>query len=126
MGQFRQVPVARESQNATRASSPEESPELEALFKALADSTRRRILRLLDRRSRTVNEVVRHFHLTQPSISRHLAILRNVGLVRDERRGRHIVYRLGDRRRLDDALRFLQAFNRGREEDESRGTPEPR
>ena len=61
--------------------------QLDAIFKALADSTRREILKLLIDRPLAVHEIVGHFHLTQPSISRHLSILRAAGLVLHERRG---------------------------------------
>ena len=54
-------------------------------FKALADPTRRRILELLR---------AEHFDISKPSLSHHLAALRNAGLVTDERHGQNIVYSL--------------------------------
>ncbi len=81
--------------------------ELDRVFKALADSTRREILYLLIDRQMAVNEIVDHFHLTQPSISRHLAILRSAGLVLHQRRGQRVIYRLGSPELIDVATSFL-------------------
>ena len=63
-------------------------------FKALADPTRRKILDLLKDGNLTAGEIARHFEMTKPSISNHLSILKNAGLVWDERQGQHIVYSL--------------------------------
>ena len=50
--------------------------EMDRLFKAVADPTRRRILKLLSAGPRSVSEVVEQFRLAQPTISCHLAVLR--------------------------------------------------
>ncbi|MEZ4671108.1 MAG: metalloregulator ArsR/SmtB family transcription factor [Anaerolineae bacterium] len=50
-------------------------------FEALADPTRRRILDLLRERPRIVNELVDLLDITQPGVSKHLRVLREVGLV---------------------------------------------
>ena len=63
-------------------------------FKALADPTRRKILDLLKDGELTAGEIADHFDMTKPSISNHLSLLRQAGLVRDERRGQYIVYAL--------------------------------
>jgi len=63
-------------------------------FKALADPTRRKILDLLKGGELTAGEIADHFDMTKPSISNHLSLLRQAGLVRDERRGQYIVYAL--------------------------------
>jgi DNA-binding transcriptional ArsR family regulator len=80
-------------------------------FAALADSTRTRILDLLARRARTVNEIVELFQLTQPAISRHLRILREVGLVSVEPQGKSRVYHL-DPRPLRAIDRWLARYRR--------------
>ena len=64
------------------------------LFKALADPTRRKILRLLRESDLTAGEIADHFNITKPSISHHLNILKQSGLVLDERKGQYIVYSL--------------------------------
>ncbi len=63
-------------------------------FKALSDPTRRKILDLLKERDRTAGEIAEHFTMTKPSISNHLNILKQAGLITDERQGQHIVYSL--------------------------------
>lgn len=61
-------------------------------FKALADPTRRHILELLAQGDLTAGEIAAHFDMAKPSVSHHLNILKNAGLVADERRGQNIVY----------------------------------
>ncbi|ADG05019.1 autorepressor SdpR family transcription factor [Kyrpidia tusciae] len=63
-------------------------------FKALSDPTRRQILRLLRGGDLTAGEIADHFSLTKPSISHHLNVLKQAGLVTDERRGQQIIYSL--------------------------------
>ena len=63
-------------------------------FKALADPTRRRILELLREGNCTAGELAEHFDISKPSLSHHLATLKNAGLVTDERHGQSIVYSL--------------------------------
>jgi ArsR family transcriptional regulator, arsenate/arsenite/antimonite-responsive transcriptional repressor len=63
-------------------------------FRALADPTRREILRMLRGRPRTSGEIAARFDSSWPTISRHLAVLRDAGLVRAERRGQEIHYEL--------------------------------
>jgi DNA-binding transcriptional ArsR family regulator len=53
----------------------------EAVFRAIADPTRRRILGLLRGRKHTVGEIAGHFRMSRPAVSRHLRLLRSVGLV---------------------------------------------
>jgi len=80
--------------------------ELTTIFKALSDETRRRILLLVDERDRSVGELVDHFQISQPSVSRHLAILRRAGLVSGRRSGQRVFYRL----RPDMLLTFMRDF----------------
>jgi ArsR family transcriptional regulator len=61
-------------------------------FRALADPTRRRILRLLRERRRTSGEIADAFRSSWPTISRHLAVLRSAGLIVAERKGQFIEY----------------------------------
>ncbi len=80
-------------------------------FKALSDETRRNILRLLDDREHSVNEIVGNFHLSQPTISRHLSVLKEANLVLDQRRGQHVVYQLNSPALADSARRFFGRFD---------------
>ncbi len=75
-------------------------------FKALSDPTRREILRLLGRRDMSVGEIVDKFAMSQPSISRHLALLRSAGLVTSRRDGQNVVYGL-DTTVMQDVVRTL-------------------
>lgn len=63
-------------------------------FKALSDPTRRQILEMLKKSDLSVNEIAAHFNISQPSISRHLSILKNADLVSDKRQGQRIIYSL--------------------------------
>ena len=74
---------------------------IEALFKALADSTRLRILALLVGGEVCVCEIHDALTLPQPTVSRHLAYLRRSGLVETRREGLWIHYRLAS---LDDTV----------------------
>jgi ArsR family transcriptional regulator len=67
---------------------------LAALFKAIGDATRQEILLMLEERERSVGEIVERFKLSQPTISRHLAVLHQAGLVSRRREGQKVVYSL--------------------------------
>ena len=81
-------------------------------FGALADPTRARIVDSLATGPRTVNEIVELFSITQPSISRHLRVLRKAGLVSVQPEGRQRVYRLepGPLREIDRWLDRYRQF----------------
>jgi ArsR family transcriptional regulator len=70
--------------------------ELEQYFKALGDTNRLRILNLLLHGELCVCDIQYVLEATQPNVSRHLAYLRNSGLVLDRRDGYRIYYRLAD------------------------------
>lgn len=63
-------------------------------FRAIADGTRRQILAMLRERPRTSGEIAAQFASSWPTISRHLAVLREAGLVLTERRGQEIYYEI--------------------------------
>jgi ArsR family transcriptional regulator, arsenate/arsenite/antimonite-responsive transcriptional repressor len=73
-----------------------EERHLTKVFKALSDGTRLEILRLLEGQQRTVGEIVGNFSLSQPTISRHLSVLKDADLVLDHRQGQNVIYRLND------------------------------
>src|SRR5712664_3269381 len=66
----------------------------DGMFRAVADPTRRSILERLQQRELTVLELCEPFQITQPSLSKHLAVLRRSGLIVARRSGRHRYYRL--------------------------------
>jgi len=67
---------------------------VDSVFKALADPTRRKILRLLRNGPRTSGQIAEHFSSAWPTISRHLGVLRDAGLILAERDGQQIIYEL--------------------------------
>ena len=92
----------------------QEVSQLEAdLCFAFADPTRILILYALNERPRNVTELTNDLGLNQPTISRHLKILRDRGLVYTERQGVVIQYHLADKR-LIEALDLLRGVLRDR------------
>jgi ArsR family transcriptional regulator len=91
----------------------------DALFKALADPTRRRILQLLKQRSRTAGELARAFSLTMGSLSYHYNALKAADLVRSERRGRQVVYSINTSVFEDAALMLADLFHLRQREEET-------
>ncbi|HEY9765874.1 MAG TPA: autorepressor SdpR family transcription factor [Chroococcales cyanobacterium] len=67
---------------------------LDAVFKALADPTRRKILSLLREKPLNAGEIAAHFEISKPSISHHLNQLKDAGLIYGERDGTTITYHL--------------------------------
>lgn len=67
---------------------------MDAVAQALADPIRRDILRMLRERPLTAGAIGGAFAVSRPAVSRHLRVLREAGLVRDEARGREREYRL--------------------------------
>jgi DNA-binding transcriptional ArsR family regulator len=64
------------------------------VFKALADPTRREILRLLSGGERTAGELASSFDMSKPSMSHHFAVLKEADLIRRRRDGQQIYYSL--------------------------------
>lgn len=62
-------------------------------FNAIAEPRRREILEFLAGDERSVSEIVAALALAQPSVSKHLIVLRDVGLVTARREGKHTLYR---------------------------------
>lgn len=80
-------------------------------FKALSDETRLRILALLSDGELCVCDLMAALELPQSTVSRHLAYLRNAGLVEDERRGVWMFYRLKQETPLGKSLISLLLEN---------------
>lgn len=76
-------------------------------FNAVAEPRRRQILLFLAHDEREVGEIVSALGLDQPSVSKHLGVLREVGLVRVRRNGRHRLYRTNA-----DAIRPLHEWTK--------------
>ena len=67
--------------------------QLQKVFKTLSDPTRIRILRLLEQEELVVQEIMDVLGMAQSRVSRHLAILREAGLILDSRDGTYVSYR---------------------------------
>ncbi len=67
-------------------------------FNAVAEPKRRQVLELLGARELSVNEIVTKLGWTQPMVSKHLGVLRQVGLVSERRVGRQRMYRVNAQR----------------------------
>src|SRR5512134_2236225 len=63
-------------------------------FNAVAEPKRRQVLDLLGARELSVNEIVKELGWTQPMVSKHLGVLKQVGLVSERRVGRQRLYRV--------------------------------
>jgi DNA-binding transcriptional ArsR family regulator len=68
--------------------------QIDRIFDALASRPRREILAYLSKAELTTAELAERFNMTAPSISRHLSVLENAGLVTSERKGQRVLYRL--------------------------------
>jgi DNA-binding transcriptional ArsR family regulator len=111
-----------------------ESPQLDILFHALGDATRRKMLRDLAEGERSVTELARPFAMSLAAASKHVKVLETAGLIRREIRWRTHVCRLepGPLARAQDWLAFYERFWTDRlgdldrllrEEDAARGQP---
>ncbi len=91
--------------------------DLEKSFKALADSNRLRILKMLQRRSLCVCEITEILGLATSTVSKHLSILREAGFITSEKDGRWVNYTLADEPSNQYAHPLLEDLNRWLEED---------
>lgn len=99
--------------STTEPSAPKDAPRVARVFKALGDETRLSIVAMLGRAgcALCVCEIEAKFDLSQPTISHHLKVLRDAGVVETERRGTWVYYSL---KRETTALvsRFCETLDR--------------
>lgn len=81
-----------------------------ALFHALAEPTRLALLQHLSSGEHRVRDLVEHMHLAQSTVSKHLACLRDCGLITLRPEGRASWFALADRARLDELLGVAEAL----------------
>jgi DNA-binding transcriptional ArsR family regulator len=79
------------------------------VFQAIADPTRRAILTLLALQAMTPNAIAEHFHSSRQAISKHIRILSECQLVKQEQSGREIYYHFNGKK-LKDVDKWLQPF----------------
>jgi DNA-binding transcriptional ArsR family regulator len=85
---------------------------LDSVFHALADSTRRSILRDITRREKTVGEIAQPYSMSLAAVSKHLVVLERASLIRRERRGSCRMVRLNPKplHAAQDWLAFYERF----------------
>ena len=76
-------------------------------MRALADPTRRTILNLLKKSRLSAGDIAAHFDMSLPAVSKHLTVLKEADLIRDQREGKYIFYEL-NASVLDEALLWLK------------------
>ena len=79
---------------------------MNAIFKALNDETRREILELLRVQEMTAGDIADQFNISKPSISHHLDILKRADMVTSEKKGQFVVYSLNTTI-VDDILKWI-------------------
>jgi DNA-binding transcriptional ArsR family regulator len=84
---------------------------MNALFKALNDSTRREILEMLKKGDLTAGDIADRFQISKPSISHHLDLLKQAGLVESTKEGQFIYYSLNTTV-MDEIVKWLMAFKK--------------
>jgi ArsR family transcriptional regulator len=84
---------------------------LNLAFKALNDKTRREILELLRKKDMTAGEIVDKFNISGPSISHHLDLLRQAGLIDSQKEGQFVKYTLNTTV-LDDIMKWIIQFSK--------------
>ena len=80
----------------------------EKVFDALSSGVRRKILAYLAHTGMTAGEIAERFDITKPSLSKHLAILENAGLVTSEKKGQFVHYKLVEKNLVNTLNGFLQ------------------
>jgi DNA-binding transcriptional ArsR family regulator len=81
------------------------------LFKALNDATRREILEILKEKDLNAGEIADHFNISKPSISHHLDLLKQAGLVEAVKDGQYISYSLNTTV-MDEMLKWMLQFKK--------------
>ncbi|NLM50974.1 MAG: helix-turn-helix transcriptional regulator [Clostridiaceae bacterium] len=76
------------------------------VFSALADPTRRKILKLLKKKDLTAGEIAQNFDMAKPSVSHHLNILKNANLITYKKKGQNIIYSINTSV-LEDIFAFI-------------------
>lgn len=81
------------------------------IFQAIADPTRRAIITLIALQAMTPNAIAENFHTTRQAISKHLRILTECEVVKQEQRGREIYYQL-EVKKLKEMDRWIEQFRK--------------
>jgi DNA-binding transcriptional ArsR family regulator len=84
-------------------------PQLNSVFAALADSTRRGVLEQLGRSEASITDLADRFHMTLTGMKKHVGVLEQVGLVTTEKVGRVRNCRIGTRR-LEEVAAWIERY----------------
>lgn len=87
-------------------------------LQALADPTRREILNLLKQSRMSAGEISNHFSISGAAVSRHLFVLKEADLIRDERDGKYIYYEL-NATVLEEILLWISELKGGKDHDQT-------
>ena len=79
---------------------------MNAIFKALNDSTRREILEILKTKNLSAGEIADNFNISKPSISHHLDILKQADLISSEKKGQFVIYSINTTI-MEDLLQWI-------------------
>ena len=85
-------------------------------FQALASPYRREIIRLLKWRTLSAGEIAGHFDIAQPSVSRHLEVLKNAGIITSRRQANQVIYSLNLSMVQEMIMEVIELLGRGEEE----------
>lgn len=83
---------------------------MEKAFKALASTPRRRILNHLAGGPMTVSEIAANFDMAMPSISKHISVLHEAGLLHRQKRGQEVIYSIAADSLANNLYAFLTPF----------------
>ena len=81
------------------------------IFQAIADPTRRAIIALIALQAMTPNALAEHFHTSRQAVSRHIKILTECELIKQEQQGREIYYQL-EITKMNEIDRWLEQFRK--------------
>jgi DNA-binding transcriptional ArsR family regulator len=84
-------------------------PEVDRIFQALADTTRRDIVTRVMREEQSISQLAQHYNMSFAAVHKHVAVLERASLVTKERRGREQIVR-GRVETLRDASRLLDTY----------------
>jgi ArsR family transcriptional regulator len=100
----------------------DDAAKLQTVFQTLGDTNRLRIIKFIGERECSVSEIVQATGLSQPLVSHHLKLLRNVNILETRRNGPFIFHRLKDSKILD-ALGIFLEIAKSINNERLRGTP---
>lgn len=88
------------------------------VFKALGDSTRREILKLLSEKDMNAGEISEHFNMSKPAITKHLDILREAELISSEKVGLYVIYSINISVLQEAISNFMTIFEKEKKNNE--------